>query len=65
MTKDDKKKVYLTRHAEKDSEGVLTGEGRKAAVALGEKLPLEDVADVICSDSLRAKETATLALINT
>lgn len=51
-------KIYLLRHAEKDSHGVLTEDGKMAAKALGQKMPA--LKEVIASPSERAKLTAKL-----
>ena len=52
------KEVYLIRHAEKDSSGVLTEDGKKRAIEIRDILPL--VAKVIASDSTRTIVTAEL-----
>lgn len=52
------KNVYLIRHAEKDSQGVLTDTGRAEAKKLSKTLPNFSI--VISSDNPRTKETATI-----
>lgn len=52
------KEVYLIRHAEKDSEGVLTSEGEETAKALRKVIPA--FAKVVSSDSSRTQKTAEL-----
>ncbi|MFO0703688.1 MAG: phosphoglycerate mutase family protein [Patescibacteria group bacterium] len=50
--------IYLLRHAEKDPNGTLTDKGRNEAKELRLKLPQFE--KVICSDSARSEETASL-----
>jgi len=51
-------RIYLLRHAEKDSAGIITESGKQAAKALGRKLPA--FKQVIASPSERSKLTAKL-----
>jgi len=52
------KQVYVLRHAQKDTIGNLTQEGRESSKSLGKELPQFKI--VIASDSPRTQETATL-----
>lgn len=52
------KKIYLIRHAEKDSKGVLSERGRADSIKLGDSLPKFDA--IYSSGSNRTQESARL-----
>lgn len=52
------KQVYILRHAQKDTIGNLTQEGRERAKSMQKGLPQFKI--VIASDSPRTQDTATL-----